>query len=90
MILPRNDCERVKKAFHFHLGICLTVYPDENTMLEISGSVFTKSGGEMSKGKKKSGLSPQVWVAIITTLGVIIVALFAFPPFQGFFGSYAS
>ncbi len=44
----------------------------------------------MSKGKKKSGLSPQVWVAIITTLGVIIVALFAFPPFQRLFGSYAS
>ena len=39
----------------------------------------------MSKGKKKSGLSPQVWVAIITTLGVIIVALFAFPPFQRLF-----
>lgn len=43
-ILPRNDCERVKKAFHFALEICLTEYPDENTMPESSGSVLQEIG----------------------------------------------
>lgn len=39
----------------------------------------------MSRKKKKSGMSSQIWGPIITTLGVIIVALFAFPPFQRIF-----
>ncbi len=39
----------------------------------------------MSKKKNKTGISPQIWTTIITTAGVIIVALFAFPPFQRLF-----
>jgi hypothetical protein len=39
----------------------------------------------MSKKKKKSGVSTQIWGTIITTVGVILVALFAFPPFQRIF-----
>lgn len=41
----------------------------------------------MSKKKSKTRISPQIWVAIITTAGVIIGALFAFPPFQRLFDS---
>lgn len=37
----------------------------------------------MSK-KKKNEINP-IWATIITTVGVIIVALFAFPPFQRLF-----
>jgi hypothetical protein len=44
----------------------------------------------MNKRKKKSGISPQIWTAIITTIGVIIVALLAFPPVQELFKSKPS
>lgn len=38
----------------------------------------------MSARNKKNDVNP-IWTTIITTLGVIIVALFAFPPFQRLF-----
>ncbi|MFN8461037.1 MAG: hypothetical protein U0X93_04610 [Anaerolineales bacterium] len=44
----------------------------------------------MSKKNKKSKISPQIWVAIITTLGVVIVGLLNFPPFMRIFDSTPS